>query len=134
MLKPIDIVLRLMDPQEDHAKVIQEAWVADCEEFFIGLDLAINGDLQYNLDKVPGLPEDDEEEGTLTFGQFFQLAMGLAKDQPLPEQAVQAVNNAALEANAIEWNLWYRRILLKSLHKHLPMELIQKELIRLTTE
>jgi len=134
MTKAIDIVLRLLDPAEDCALVIQDAWNADCEEFFIGLDLAVNPDLQYHLDKVPGLPEDDAEEGTLTFGQFFQLAMSLARDKPLPEQAVQAVNNAAMSADATEWNLWYRRILLKSLHKHLPMDTIQKELIRLTSE
>lgn len=134
MAKPIDIVLRLMDPQADHKAVIAEAWDQDCEEFFIGLDMAINPSYEFNLDKVPGLPEDDEEPGTLTFAQFFNAAMNLANGKLLPEQASQVVEDTAMTANALEWNMWYRRILLKSLHKHLPMETIQKELIRLTTE
>lgn len=134
MARAIDIVLRLMDPQADHAEVIREAWQQDHEEFFIGLDLAVNPTFTYNLDRVPALPADDAEPGSLTFAQFFQLAMGLAKDNPLPDIAERAVADAAMSANAQEWNLWYRRILLKSLHKHLPMETIQKELIRLTTE
>lgn len=134
MAKPIDIVLRLMDPQANHAEIIAEAWNQDSEEFFIGLDLAISQEHQFGLERVPGLSEEDEEPGTLTFGQFFNLALNLSKGNLLPEQVSQMVDEAAMEANALEWNLWYRRILLKSLHKHLPMEAIQKELIRLTTE
>lgn len=130
----IDIVLRLMDPNEDHAAIVREAWNSDNEEFFIGLDLALNVSLDFGVSRVPALPDDDQEPGTLTFQQFFQLAMGLAHDKPIPEIAQQSIENAALSANAIEWNVWYRRILLKSLHKHLPMETIQTELIRLTTE
>ena len=134
MAKPIDIVLRLMDPRADHAAVIAEAWREDCEEFFIGLDLALNPSYNFKLEKVPALPDDDEEPGTLTFAQFFNVAVGLSRERNLPEQVEQIVEDAAMAANAQEWNLWYRRILLKSLHKHLPMETIQKELIRLTTE
>lgn len=133
MTKPIDIVLQLMDENADHAAIIQDAWNNDAEEFFIGLDMATNNSLVFGLEKVPGLPEDDEEPGTLTFQQFYHIAMQLSQDKPLPEVASKIVENAAMEANALEWNLWYRRILLKSLHKHLPMETIQKELIRLTT-
>lgn len=134
MPKPIDIVLRLMDPQADHAAVIAEAWNEDCEEFFMGLDMATNPSYDFKVTKVPALPEDDEEPGTLTFAQFFNVAMSLANGRHLPEQVDSIVEDAAMAANALEWNFWYRRILLKSLHKHLPMETIQKELIRLTTE
>jgi len=134
MAKPIDIVLRLMDPAEDHAAVIREAWNSDNEEFFIGLDLALNPSLDFGLDRVPGLPDDDTDPGTLTFSSFYKLAMGLAHENPNKDDAQQFVEDAALSANAQEWNFWYRRILLKSLTKHLPMETIQTELMRLTSE
>lgn len=134
MTKPIDIVLKLMDPNADHAKTIRDAWESDDEEFFIGLDMSTNRSLDFGIEKVPGLPEDDEEPGTLTFQQFYQLAMGLAHDKPSFDEASRAIEEAAMSANALEWNLWYRRILLKSLTKYLPMETIQTELIRLTSE
>lgn len=133
MSKPIDIVRLLMDPTADHAEIIRRAWNSDSEEFFIGLDMCLNPAMDFGVSKVPGLPEDDEEPGTLTFQQFFQMAMTLAHDKPAPDTAQRSIESAALSANAEEWNLWYRRILLKSLQKHLPMETIQTELIRLTT-
>jgi len=128
----LDIVLLLMDPKQDHRAVIRDAWNSDNEEFFIGLDMAINPSLEFGLAKVPGLPDDDFEPGTLSFSAFYNLAMTLANQHPT--NGADLVEEAALTANAQEWNLWYRRILLKSLHKHLPMEVIQSELIRLTTE
>lgn len=131
MLRTLDIVLSLMNPEADHKAIIQDAWNSDNEEFFIGLDMAINPLLEFGVQRVPSLPEDDEEPGTLSFSAFYNLAMTLANDKP--SNSGELIENAALTANALEWNLWYRRILLKSLHKHLPMETIQTELIRLTT-
>lgn len=133
-MQPIDIVLSLMDPTGNHRATLTKAWNEDVEDFWIGLSLSTSTDYHFGLDSVPGLPEDDDEPGTLTFQEFYDLAMKLAHKDLVGQQAIEAVENAALSAEAREWNLWYRRILLKSLPKYLPIAEIQKELIRLTTE
>jgi hypothetical protein len=123
-----------MDPNADHKEVLQQAWELDCEDFWIGLDLATSPDQQFNLSSVPALDLEDEEPGSLSFRDFFALAMQLASGNLQGQAADEAVEQAALIADAKEWNFWYRRILLKSLHKYLPMETIRTELIRLTAE
>jgi hypothetical protein len=133
-MKPIDIVLSLMNPQGDHRSIIEQAWDQDVEHFWIGLSLSTSADYNFGLPRVPALDEEDEEPGTLTFNEFYDLAMKLAHGDLVGAEAQAAVEEAALRADAKEWNFWYRRILLKSLAKHLPMETIQKELIRLTSE
>lgn len=133
-MTPIDIVLSLMDPKANHKKTIKKAWDSDVENFWIGLDLATSPDYDFGLTSVPGLDPEDEEPGSLTFAEFFNIAMKLHHKDLVGEDAIKAVEAMALKANASEWNLWYRRILLKSLTKHLPMDTLQKELIRLTTE
>jgi hypothetical protein len=133
-MQPIDIVLSLMDPSADHCTAIENAWVNDVESFWIGLSLSTSPDYNFGLNRVPALDEADDEPGTLTFDEFYDLAMRLAHGDLVGVAAHEAVESAALRADAKEWNFWYRRILLKSLTKHLPMDTIQKELIRLTTE
>ena len=133
MSRPIDIVLSLMDDAVDHQRVIKYAWDENIEEFWVGLDLATS---QYNfqITKVPSLDLEDLEPGSLTFEEFFTLAMRLASGTLTGLEANQAIENIALKANAKEWNFWYRRILLKSLSKFIPIEVIKNELIRLTSE
>lgn len=133
-VKPINIVALLMDPQADHRAVLETAWDENIEDFWIGLDLATAPDRSFNVTSVPALDPEDTEPGTLTFADFFSLAMRLSTGNLQGQEADQAVEEAALTANALEWNLWYRRILLKSLSKYLPMDTIQNELIRLTSE
>lgn len=133
-MRAIDIVLHLMDPQGNIQSTIQTAWDQDVEDFWIGLSLGTSPDYSFKLTSVPGLPEDDDEPGTLTFDDFYDLALKLHYGDLTGVAAQQAIEEAAMSADAKEWNLWYRRILLKSLSKHLPMAEIQKELIRLTTE
>lgn len=133
-MKPIEIIEKLMNPQVNHRQVIEQAWDADVEHFWIGLSLGTSLEYSFGLDKVPALPEDDDEPGTLTFEEFYDLALKLAHGNIVGLEAQKAVEDAALKADAREWNLWYRRILLKSLPKYLPMVTIQEELIRLTTE
>lgn len=133
-MTPIDIVLSLLDPQGNHRTTIEQAWDQDVEHFWIGLSLGTSPDYDFGVNRVPGLPEDDDEPGTLTFSDFYDLAMKLHNKDLVGVAAHEAIEAAAMKADAREWNLWYRRILLKSLTKHLPMDVIQKELIRLTTE
>ena len=133
-MKPIDIILSLMNPQANHRSTIEQAWDNDIESFWIGLSLSTSSEYNFGLTRVPALDESDDEPGTLSFDEFYNLAMRLANQDLVGIAAQEAVENAALKADAREWNLWYRRILLKSLAKHLPMQTIQEELIRLTSE
>lgn len=133
-MRPIDIILSLMDPQVDHRSTIEQAWDHDVENFWIGLSLATSSEYNFGLERVPALDESDDEPGSLTFEEFYNLALQLANQDLTGSEAQEAVENAALKADAREWNLWYRRILLKSLAKHIPMNTIQEELIRLTSE
>jgi hypothetical protein len=133
-MKTIEIVQSLLDPENNHRITLEQAWDQDSEEFWIGLSLGTSPDYDFKVTKVPALPDDDEEPGTLTFAEFYDLALKLHHGDLVGISAQDAIENAALSADAKEWNLWYRRILLKSLSKHLPMKTIQEELIRLTTE
>lgn len=133
-MRTIDIVLSLLDPQGDHRTTIEQAWDQDAEQFWIGLSLGTSPDYNFGINKVPGLPEDDEEPGTLTFDEFYDLALKLHHGDLVGIAAQTAIEEVALKADAKEWNLWYRRILLKSIAKHFPMTTIREELIRLTTE
>ena len=133
MSRPIDIVLSLMDESADHVLVLNQAWEENVEEFWIGLDLATS-QYNFNVTKVPALDLEDPEPGTLKFDEFFSLAMRLASGNLTGREATQVIEDAALKANAKEWNFWYRRILMKTLGKFIPLELIKNELIRLTSE
>ena len=48
-------------------------------------------------------------------------------------RGLRLIEDCALTSNIAMWNLWYRRILLKNLHNHLPMTAIQNALLSLTT-
>jgi hypothetical protein len=133
-MKTIEIVQSLLDPNSNHRTTLEQAWDQDSEEFWIGLSLGTSPDYDFKVNKVPALPEDDDEVGTLTFAEFYDLALKLHHEDLVGIAAQEAIEQAALSADAKEWNLWYRRILLKSLSKHFPMETIQEELIRLTSE
>jgi len=133
-VKTIDIVLSLLDPQGNHRATIEQAWDQDVEHFWIGLSLGTSPDYDFGVTKVPGLSQDDQEPGTLTFPEFYDLALKLSNRDLIGAAAQEAIEQAALRAEAQEWNLWYRRILLKSINKHFPMETIREELIRLTSE
>jgi hypothetical protein len=133
-MKTIEIVQSLLNPESNHRITLEQAWDQDSEEFWIGLSLGTSPDYDFKVSNVPALPDDDEEPGTLTFAEFYDLALKLHHGDLVGISAQDAIENTALSADAKEWNLWYRRILLKSLSKHLPMKTIQEELIRLTTE
>lgn len=132
-MRPVDIIIKLMDSTADHAAIIKWAWDNDQEDFFVGLDLAISNVYDFGMAKIPEVQDEDDDTGDFSFSQFYHLAMCLANKDIQGDAATQAINQAALSANVLEWNLWYRRILLKTLHKYIPLETIQNELIRLTS-
>lgn len=134
-MKPVDIIEKLMDPSEDHSSIIKWAWDNDLEDFFIGIDLAISPHYSFGIDKIPEIQDEEEDDidSNFSFSDFYDLSMKLSKREIVGLEARIAIRNAAMNADVREWNLWYRRILLKNLHKYLPIQTIQNELIRLTS-
>lgn len=132
MTRAVDVFKKLINTsnRDEQRLLIMEAWNNDCEEFFLGVALAMN--YSFGLDKVPEIEDADDGSGTLTFDEFNKLAMALAQGQLVGLEAKKAVNAAAMAANVTEWNLWYRKILLKSLTKHLPLSVIKETLLELT--
>lgn len=133
MTRAVDVYKKLISTsnRDEQRLLILEAWNNDVEEFFLGLALAM-GPYEFGLEKVPEIDDIDDGSGTLTFDEFNKLAMALANQQLKGKEAKAAVNQAAMEANVTEWNLWYRKILVKSLTKHLPLGVIQDTLLELT--
>ena len=136
-MKAIDVIKGLLAAQNaaDQAILIRAAWEEDCEDFFIGLDLATNPTINFGLAAVPEIDEEDDgTPGTLTFEHFHKVALNIASGELDAGRIGKLLEDCALTANVSEWNLWYRRILLKSLRLHLPMDVIQNVLIQLTKE
>jgi hypothetical protein len=136
-MRAIDVIQSLIAGQTaaEQAAAIRSAWDNDCEEFFIGLDLATNPNINFGLAAVPEIAEEDDgDPGSLTFEHFHKVALNIASGELQASQIRKLLEDCALTANISEWNLWYRRILLKNLHNHLPMQVIQNALIQLTKE
>jgi hypothetical protein len=133
-LKPLEILQKLDHAKTDKAKhkIIKEAWLNDNDEFFIGVQYAVDQSKKFNITSVPVVQDDDEESGDLTFLEFLKVANKISSSETTTELASKLVNDAALKANIFEWNLWYRRILLKTLPKYLPMTIIKDCLSTLT--
>jgi hypothetical protein len=134
-LKPLEILQRLDQAKTDKTKhkIITDAWISDNEEFFLGLQYAFDNTIKFNITSVPAVQDDDEESGSLTFIEFIALAKKISSPNITIEAASKAVNDAALRANIFEWNLWYRRILQKTLQKHISEKIINDCLTALTT-
>lgn len=137
-MKPIDVIKELTagnGSPDGQKEIIRQVWEADCDDFFMGLDLATNPKYEYGLDAVPLIEEEDDgDPGTLTFAYFHKVCLNLAAGTLTPTQVQTVLEDCALKANISEWNLWYRRILLRTLHKHLPMDVIKQALLSLTKE
>jgi hypothetical protein len=135
-LKPLAVIqkLSLAKTKKGQEKVITDAWESDSEEFFVGLQLAVDPTVQFNLKTVPEIEDiDDGAQGTFGFADFVALAQNIAKNEMEPDAVKEALVTAACTANVSEWNLWYRKILLKTLHGSLPLDVILGTLSRLTS-
>lgn len=136
IMKPLDIVKKLEKSKRDSTKIktIEEAWKKDCDDFFTAIELSISPNFNFGLDKVPEiLEEDDGDLSTFTFDDFVWRCYDLASGKLSLKEKKEIVNDMAMNANITEWNLLYRKILLKNFHEKLPMDLIRETLKRLTT-
>lgn len=125
-MQPIDVVLKLKQAKKaaDKNKVLQEAWDAECYEFFEGIHLALNPIMQFSLDAVPKIVEEDDEPDDLGFSKFRHLALEIFYDRikaPMPH-----IEEALNTSSVVAWNEWYRKILLKSFGNLVTVSQINK--------
>ena len=98
----------------DKEAVIQAAWDQGITEFFVGASQALDTLTTFGVQRVP-LIEDDSVVGTFVWSDFAALAHKLSTRALTGHAARDALIAAAEQATAHEWNLWYRRLLLKDL-------------------
>jgi DNA ligase-1 len=116
MKTPADVIqaLQATNSRLDKEAIIQQAFDAGIQEFFLGAQLALDVMVTFGVKAVP-LIEEDDGEGSYTWQEFLQLVTQLRNRTLTGNAARDALRDAALRAPARDWNLFYRRVILKDL-------------------
>jgi len=114
MLKPWEVVAEL---EADASRLVKEAIIqrestAGNDELFRGFRAAYDAMITFGVKKVE---EKDSDGKGIKPEAFWKLAEQLAKRELTGTAAQVAINYLRLNAKADEWNMWYRRILIKDL-------------------
>jgi DNA ligase-1 len=114
MNKPWDIIVEL---ETDNSRLAKEAIIAreataGNDEFFAGVKLALDSMITFGVKQV--LTKEGDGRG-LSWDNFKKLADALSTRQLTGNDAIIAINQYRLQATEAQWNLWYRRILIKDL-------------------
>ena len=118
MRSPADVIEALSNTNSRLEKeaVIAAAWQNNIREFFVGAQLALDTLVTFGVKTVPLIEDDDgTAAGSYNWNQFSQLANQLQQRSLTGHAARDALRAAAEVAPARDWNLWYRRLLLKDL-------------------
>ena len=94
-------------------QIIKQEAIAGNAEFFEGCKLALDAMVTFGV-KAVSEKEKDEGQG-LSWNSFLQLADALMLRQLTGNDAQTAIAHARMKATKEQWNLWYRRILIKDL-------------------
>lgn len=108
-------VIQLLEA--DNSRLVKEAIIqhealAGNDEFFAGCRLALDSMITFGVKQV--LTKEGDGRG-LSWSNFEKLTTALSTRQLTGNDAVTAVNQYRLQATEAQWNLWYRRILIKDL-------------------
>ena len=116
-MHPVDILQRLAatSSRRDKEQIILDAFLKGSHEFFVGVRLALDPLVTFNIAKVAEILEDDGEAGDFTFDDFLDLARRLRNRELTGHAARDAINAAAERCHVATWNGFYRRVLLKDL-------------------
>jgi len=115
MNNPWNIIQEL---EADNSRLVKEAIiareaVAGNDEFFAGCRLALDSMITFGVKQVD--TKADASGLGLSWKDFLKLANDLAMRNLTGHAALQAIANAMKLAKQDQWNLWYRRILIKDL-------------------
>ena len=104
-------------------EVIAQEAAAGNTEFFLGCRLALDSMITFGVKQVE--PKKGPGKG-LSWDTFKKLADSLSTRQVTGNAAQTAVNFARMNATEDQWNLWYRRILIKDLRCGVSEKTINK--------
>ena len=114
MLKPWEVITEL---ESDNSRLIKEAIIrresdAGNLELFRGFRAAYDAMITFGIKQVPEKTGDGKG---LRADKFWDMAEQLSKRELTGNAAVTKVNLLRQEATEAEWNMWYRRILIKDM-------------------
>ena len=114
MLKPWQVIAEL---ESDNSRLFKESVIereaqAGNTEFFRGARAALDSMITFGIRKVA---EKTGDGRGINPDKFWETAQALANRELTGNDAITAVNYLRLNAREAEWNLWYRRILIKDL-------------------
>lgn len=108
--------------RNDKEAIIEKAWNDGCFRFFEGAKLAYDNLITFGVKKVPQYDLDGSEnysdlyEGDgFSWDEFKEIAERLYNRTLTGNEAQLVIKNASLKSSMLEWNYWYRRILIKDL-------------------
>ncbi len=114
MVKPWEVIAEL---EADNSRLAKEAIIrresaAGNAELFRGFRAAYDAMITFGVKKVA---EKSGDGRGITSEAFWKTAQDLAERRLTGNEALTAVNFLRMNAKEDEWNLWYRRILIKDL-------------------
>jgi len=114
MNNPWNIIKELEADNSRLAKeeIIKREALADNVEFFAGCRLALDAMITFGVKKVD---ETTSDGFGLTWEEFAQLTDALANRELTGNNAQTAIEQARKTSTKMQWNHWYRRILIKDL-------------------
>lgn len=114
--QPDFIIRRLEDHNSrlDKEAILEAAIDEGLDEFFHGVQLALDKFTTFGVKQVPTKDTDDGPQG-LPWEAFLELCDQLAKRKLTGHAARDAINLQMACATQEQWNDWYRRILIKDL-------------------
>lgn len=125
MNNPWDIIVKLEADNSRTAKedIIKDEALAGNDEFFAGCRLALDAMITFGVKQVDTKSGDGKG---LSWSGFKQLADSLSSRQLTGHAAQHAIAHARMNATEIQWNNWYRRILIKDLRCGVSEKTINK--------
>ena len=133
MNRPWDIIAEL---EADNSRLVKEAIVrreaeAGNDEFFRGVRATLDSMITFGIKQV----EEKSGDGRgLNPDTFWKTAEQLARRQLTGDAARTAVNHMRMNAREAEWNLWYRRILIKDLRCGVSEKTVNKMVTKINAQ
>ena len=126
MLKPWQIIALLGDTpgRLDKEVIVGAAAKQSNDEFFAGCRFALDSMTTFGLKQIP--EKTDEDGPGLSWDSFVDVANRLVDRSLTGNAARDTVAEIMAEATNEQWNLWYRRILIKDLRCGVSEKTINK--------
>lgn len=134
-MKPIHYILKLSKTKnlDEKKSILREAAVDGCEELFLGFQLCFSKIYNFNITTAPLIEgefsfKDLNEEGIFSFQDFNNLASDILSNNFTSEEIKQRLYKSAENSNILEWNMFYRCILLKKMNFGINISIINSVL------